>query len=427
MPGMDFDYGLRYCYEVILLNFCPYCGARTSPESQFCTACGSRLGSSPNPAPDDKNIFEKVTDKLGRMSGVDGKVELKVKDLFSDIFKKHTTEESEAIFISGTAATTPPEETIASTWPKPWLYTRVFLMFMATFLLLYICVMEFSNINALPGLIMIGSLVIPFSLILFFMELNVPRNISFFMIMKVFFLGGCASLLLSLLLYEIFPGGTFDYLQAIVTGVVEEVAKLAIIAFIIYRMPKMKYMLNGMLVGAAVGAGFAAFESAGYAFPVRLGIRGSQDDGCDHSARLSFTRRAHRLGGHRGRRADAGQEGPASQAGTFRQQDILLLFHHTGRAAFDLGYAHPFFRQHLSSPDHPVRHRLDRHFCSGQCRSESDREPSVRAKSDLSGWISCLSGPLGGAKIVVKISFSWNLRPVQRFSPVFAALHGKMN
>lgn len=267
---MDFDYGLRYCYEVILLNFCPYCGARTSPESQFCTTCGSRLGFSPNPAPDDKNIFEKVTDKLGRMSGVDGKVELKMKDLFSDIFKKHTTEESEAIFISGTAATTPPEETIASTWPKPWLYTRVFLMFMATFLLLYICVMEFSNINALPGLIMIGSLVIPFSLILFFMELNVPRNISFFMIMKVFFLGGCASLLLSLLLYEIFPGGTFDYLQAIVTGVVEEVAKLAIVAFIIFRMPKMKYMLNGMLVGAAVGAGFAAFESAGYAFRFAL-------------------------------------------------------------------------------------------------------------------------------------------------------------
>ncbi len=139
-------------------------------------------------------------------------------------------------------------------------------MFVTTFILLYICINEFQNINALPGLIMIGSLMVPFSLILFFMELNVPRNISFYTIVKVFFIGGCASLVVTLFLFEIFPTGELDFVGAIFTGIIEEVGKLVIIAVILFRMSKTKYMLNGMLIGAAVGAGFAAFESAGYAF-----------------------------------------------------------------------------------------------------------------------------------------------------------------
>jgi RsiW-degrading membrane proteinase PrsW (M82 family) len=61
------------------------------------------------------------------------------------------------------------------------------------------------------------------------------------------------------------------------TGIIEEVAKLAIVAFILLRNKKMKYALNGLLVGAAIGAGFAAFESAGYAFRIFLNsLLGSQ-------------------------------------------------------------------------------------------------------------------------------------------------------
>ena len=229
-------------------------------------SCGYCLAPAAAPAPDNRNVFEKVTDTLGKMSGVDGKVELRLRDLFSDVFKKHSTEEAEAIFISGTALTTPPEDTIATSWPKPWLYTRTLLMFLTSFILLYICTFEFENINALPGLIMIGSLMVPFSFILFFMELNVPRNISFYTIVKVFCVGGCASLVVTLFLFQLFPTGELDYAGAILTGVIEEIGKLVIIAVILFRMPKMKYMLNGLLLGAVVGAGFAAFESAGYAF-----------------------------------------------------------------------------------------------------------------------------------------------------------------
>lgn len=274
------------------MNFCPNCGTKTDPASIFCETCGYKLTTESGSHPDNKNVFEKVTDSLNKMSGVNGAVELKLRDLFSDVFKKHSTAEAESIFISGTTFTTPPEDSIATTWPKPWLYTRTFLMFIITFIFLYGCVSEFKNVNALPGLIMIGSLMVPFSLLLFFMEINVPRNISFFTIAKMFFIGGCASLFLTLLLYQLFPQGGFQFISAIITGVVEEVGKIAIVAVIIFRMPKIKYMLNGMLIGAAVGAGFAVFESAGYAF------RNALQYGMDQMMNVIFLRALLSPGGH---------------------------------------------------------------------------------------------------------------------------------
>jgi RsiW-degrading membrane proteinase PrsW (M82 family) len=47
-------------------------------------------------------------------------------------------------------------------------------------------------------------------------------------------------------------------------GIIEEFAKLATVV-IVCRQAKHKYILNGMLFGAAIGTGFAVFESAGYA------------------------------------------------------------------------------------------------------------------------------------------------------------------
>ena len=47
-------------------------------------------------------------------------------------------------------------------------------------------------------------------------------------------------------------------------GLIEEVAKAAIVAAFLFKSKKSNYILNGLLIGAAVGAGFAAFETAGY-------------------------------------------------------------------------------------------------------------------------------------------------------------------
>jgi hypothetical protein len=49
---------------------------------------------------------------------------------------------------------------------------------LATYFLMYLVVKQFGNSNFIPGLIVIGSFVVPFSVVVLFFELNVPRNVS---------------------------------------------------------------------------------------------------------------------------------------------------------------------------------------------------------------------------------------------------------
>lgn len=204
---------------------------------------------------------------INNITGDSGKLNITFSQLFSDVLKKHTSEEADQIFISGTSLTTPPESALASDWPKPWLFSRVFLVLAASFALLWACCLAFgyeSARNVIPGMIFMGAMAVPFSVIIFFMELNVPRNISFYQTAKVFFIGGALSLLITLFLDQVFPIEELDYAGALVTGIVEEIGKLvAVLIFI--RGTKTKYILNGLLIGAAVGAGFAVFETCGYA------------------------------------------------------------------------------------------------------------------------------------------------------------------
>jgi RsiW-degrading membrane proteinase PrsW (M82 family) len=48
-------------------------------------------------------------------------------------------------------------------------------------------------------------------------------------------------------------------------GLIEEAAKLVVLALLTRRLQH-KYAVDGLILGASVGFGFAAFESAGYAF-----------------------------------------------------------------------------------------------------------------------------------------------------------------
>ena len=212
-----------------------------------------------------KGGLDKFTSKINEMAGESGAVDLKLRDLFSNVFKKHTREESEEIFIAGTLHTTPDESEIAVSWPKPWLFSRVLLALLASFNLLYICADQFGNANAIPGLIFLGALAVPFSVLIFIFETNAPRNISIFETIKMFFYGGAASLVLTLILYGIFPAGELDYMGATIVGFVEESGKI-LAAAIFIRQLNPKYILNGLLIGASIGAGFAVFETAGYIF-----------------------------------------------------------------------------------------------------------------------------------------------------------------
>jgi RsiW-degrading membrane proteinase PrsW (M82 family) len=182
--------------------------------------------------------------------------------MFSEVFRSRSDEHVEEHFTVGTPSTTPPLSAVDTTWPKPWVFFKTF-----TFsVLVYVCfvfgVEEFHNPKLLPGLIMTGTFLIPVSLLIFFFEMNVPRNVSLYQVVKLVMLGGIMSLILSLFLFQWTDLGTG--LGAMSAGIVEEVGKAAALLLVINKT-KYRWTLNGLLFGAAVGTGFSAFESAGYA------------------------------------------------------------------------------------------------------------------------------------------------------------------
>lgn len=202
-------------------------------------------------------IHEKVISHFGieKLKG------FSLKELFSEAFSKHSREEVEESFSMGTKKSTPDILEIDASWPKPWLFMRMLIASLVLYFLFWVGYNSFQNPNLIPGWILIGSFAVPISVLVLFIEMNIRRNVSIYMIARLVFLGGILSLLFSLLSSNFFDNGWWGASSA---GPIEETGKvLAMLA--VARSAQYKYKLNGLLIGASVGVGFAAFETAGYA------------------------------------------------------------------------------------------------------------------------------------------------------------------
>ena len=240
------------------MKHCSHCGFPLSDDALYCGRCGYKQGSR-------KPVGESFIDHINDYVGNDKPADLNWRMLFTDVFKSHSVEEAEDIFICGTHKTTPHITQVSKEWPRPWLYSRVFLMFTIAFALLWLCCNMFNNPNALPGMIVVGSFAVPLSTMIMFMEVNAWRNVSLYKVIQTFLVGGCASLVATLLRFSIVGTHKLDFFGAFMTGLIEETGKAVIIYHFLKRTTGRLSILSGLLIGASVGAGFAAFESAGYA------------------------------------------------------------------------------------------------------------------------------------------------------------------
>ena len=224
---------------------------------QFETAAGSS---------DISSFLGNLGDKISEVAGVEKIEGFSLAAMFSEIWRKRTDEDMENYFAVGTPTTTPPLAEVDASWPKPWLFVKIFGLAALVYLGLVFAYENFNNDLMLPGLITIGSFVMPFSLLIFFFEVNVPRNVPLYQILKMLFLGGILSLISALALFQVTKwGGADSWMSAAGIGLIEEAGKAAALLLIVNKL-KYRWTLNGLLFGAAVGAGFAAFESAGYAY-----------------------------------------------------------------------------------------------------------------------------------------------------------------
>lgn len=247
------------------IKTCPECGKIVKTTDTVCPECGYPL--------QKKSAQSIINDNLDKITGARSKNYVTFKDLFKNTFSKHTEEELDEVFICGGEKTTPALKDVDPTKATAWVYFKILVFFILAYIPVRIGFITYGNSNFLPAMIMLSAFAVPVTVLIFFYEINIFRNIPFYKVMKYFILGGALSLIVAILFFSLDFNtdiSTFD--GALMVGVIEEIAKAAIVAFFLFKEKRSNYILNGLLIGAAVGAGFAAFETAGYI--LNYGLKG---------------------------------------------------------------------------------------------------------------------------------------------------------
>jgi protease PrsW len=160
-----------------------------------------------------------------------------------------------------------PKKQRRNAWLKVLLVGALFY-----FLSLVIMVLT-GNPNLFPTVVMVGNFLVPVTYVAFFYERRHLSQLSLPSTAYTFFYGGLLGVLASSILEPIFVR-RMDPFSVIIIGLIEEGAKiLGVLA--IARSRKHDSEMDGLILGAAAGMGFAALESMGYAFSAFLASQGS--------------------------------------------------------------------------------------------------------------------------------------------------------
>ncbi len=228
---------------------CPRCYSEI-PFGKTCPKCGAELH------------FGGNTEFL---QGVN-EGQIRVREIFSQTFKRHQKGDA---FRSLTRHPVPAAEMLES-WQRPWLYLRLFAILAAATLIL-----SFASSYIMPGdkaFAMIGyvtgGMVVPVSMLLFIWEMNMQGNVSIFSLTGLLLLGGQVSLVISMLFFDLWEAvAQGRELPATIAAVAEEPGKLiTCVLFILLIYRRGLNGLDGLVIGAAVAAGFGFAENTQYAF-----------------------------------------------------------------------------------------------------------------------------------------------------------------
>ncbi len=189
------------------------------------------------------------------------------KDVFSNVFNKHSKKDLDYVFSSGLDLDR-QSGSLIDNWQKPWVFSRVLLYGIIAWVILNLLISFGCDDSITEGAsFIIPCLVVPFSVVVFFWEMNIPRNIPIYDVIKFIIFGGIFCSIGCSVVNAVIGTGLIDKdspLNTFTAALSEEVTKLIIIAFLL-RKSERCWGLNGLLIGAAVGAGFAVFETNGYA------------------------------------------------------------------------------------------------------------------------------------------------------------------
>jgi protease PrsW len=151
-------------------------------------------------------------------------------------------------------------------------WARIFLGGLALWLAAVVVTFVTRNANLVPTVILLGSFLVPVTFVAYAFEHRASDILTEQTIFVGFVYGGVLGVLGASIL-EAPLAGNQSFVSYVGVGLIEEGCKLAALWLVARRLRTFN-VRDGIALGAAVGFGFAAFETAGYAFNALFTIRG---------------------------------------------------------------------------------------------------------------------------------------------------------
>jgi protease PrsW len=150
---------------------------------------------------------------------------------------------------------------------------QVLLLGLGLFVLSVVVFALTGNPNLFPTVALIGNFLVPVSYVAFFYQRRHMSQVTLVSTARAFLYGGVLGVLAAALLEPAFirrltPLTTFE------VGLIEEAAKILGV-LVVARHHRHDSEIDGVILGAAAGMGFAALESSGYVFTAFVDSGGS--------------------------------------------------------------------------------------------------------------------------------------------------------
>jgi protease PrsW len=129
------------------------------------------------------------------------------------------------------------------------------------------------NPNFVPSAILLGASVVPMTFLAFVYGRRLPYDVPGGVVAVAALLGGLiGTIVAGTLEYDVLRD--FGALPMLAVGLIEEASKL-LVPLLLFYLLRYRSRADGLLIGVACGAGFAALETMGYAFVTMVQSRGS--------------------------------------------------------------------------------------------------------------------------------------------------------
>lgn len=144
---------------------------------------------------------------------------------------------------------------------KTWL--KIFLIGLALWVATVIVTAWTENSNLVPTVVLLGSFLVPVTFVVWAYGRGRSDEVTVELLFTAFVVGGVLGVLgASILESWLLKPSLWTYVGV---GLIEEGVKLGALVFVARKLRR-RTTKDGLVLGATVGFGFAAFESAGYAF-----------------------------------------------------------------------------------------------------------------------------------------------------------------